>query len=116
MLFTPDGDRTTPRSRRSGFKALRVRDTDSYGAPMRQTFFKAGEVILELIGPEEPAADGSADGPAGFFGLALTVADLDATAALLGDGAGRAQGRRAARSPHRHAAPPRPRACRWPSP
>jgi hypothetical protein len=88
VLFTPDGGRTTAALKGVGFKALRVRDTSTYGAPMRQTFFKAGEVIIELIGPEEPATDGSADGPAGFFGLALTVADLDATAARLGAGLG----------------------------
>jgi hypothetical protein len=92
VLFTPDGTRTTGALEAVGFKALRVRDTSNYGAPMRQTFFKAGEVILELIGPEEAAGDGSGDGsgdaPAGFFGLALTVDDLDATAARLGEALG----------------------------
>jgi len=89
-----------------GLAALRVRDTSTYGAPMRQTFFKAGEVIIELIGPEEPATDGSADGPAGFFGLVLTVADLDAAADLLGAGLGTPKdavqpGRRIATMRHR---------------
>ena len=88
VLFTPDGGRTTAAFEAAGFKALRVRDTSTYGAPMRQTFFKAGEVILELIGPEQPATDGSADGPAGFFGLALTVSDLDAAADQLGTALG----------------------------
>jgi hypothetical protein len=106
VLFTPDGSRTTAALEAVGFKALRVRDTSNYGAPMRQTFFRAGEVILELIGPEEPATDGSGDGPAGFFGLALTVADLDATAARLGDALGTAKdavqsGRRIATLRHR---------------
>lgn len=109
VLFTPDGGRTTAALEAVGFKALRVRDTSNYGAPMRQTFFKAGEVILELIGPEEPpadGADGSGDGPAGFFGLALTVADLEATAAQLGDALGTAKdavqpGRRIATLRHR---------------
>ena len=45
---------------------------------MRQTFFRLGPVILELVGPPQP--DG--DGPARFWGIAFTVADLDATAAL----------------------------------
>jgi hypothetical protein len=88
VLLTPDGGRTTAALGVVGLEALRVRETSTYGAPMRQTFFKAGEVIIELIGPEEPATDGSADGPAGFFGLALTVADLDAAADLLGAGLG----------------------------
>ncbi len=88
VLLTPNGGRTTAALEGVGFRALRVRDTSTYGAPMRQTFFKAGEVILELIGPEEPAADASADEPAGFFGLALTVADLDAVSAQLGPALG----------------------------
>ena len=36
-------------------------------------------MILELVGSPEPGA-----GDPGFFGLAITVSDLDATAALLG--------------------------------
>ncbi len=79
VLATPDTDRTTGTLEAAGFVALRVRETDTYGAPMRQTFFRAGEVIVELIGPGEP----SGDGPAVFFGLAYTVDDLDATATLL---------------------------------
>jgi hypothetical protein len=39
---------------------------------------------VELIGPAEP----SGDGPAAFFGLAFTVADLDATKAMLDDALG----------------------------
>jgi hypothetical protein len=40
-------------------------------------------VIVEVIGAPEPA-EGTAGRPAGFFGLAFTVTDLDATAAWLG--------------------------------
>ena len=64
-----------------------TRHTDTYGAPFQQTFFRAGEVLVELIGPEEP----SGDGPATFFGLAFTVTDLDAAADLLGDALGNAK-------------------------
>jgi len=46
----------------------------------RYTFFRVGETILELVGPA--SADG--DQPARLFGLAFTVADIDATAAHLG--------------------------------
>jgi len=84
VLVTPDQQRTVAAFERVGLAARRTRETDTYGAPFLQTFFRAGEVILELIGPETP----SGDGRAGFFGLAFTVADLDATAALLGDGLG----------------------------
>jgi hypothetical protein len=48
-----------------------------------QTFFRAGEVIIEVVGP--------IDGQHGerLWGLSPTVADLDACARLLGDGLGR---------------------------
>jgi Glyoxalase/Bleomycin resistance protein/Dioxygenase superfamily len=81
VLATPDCDRTIAALEHVGFEARRTRHTDSYGSPMRQTFFRAGEVVVELVGPDE--ANG--DGPAAFFGLAVTVADLDATVAHLGD-------------------------------
>ena len=50
-------------------------------AHLQQVFFRAGEVILEMVGPVEP----NGDGPAGFYGLAVNVDDLDATKAHLGD-------------------------------
>jgi hypothetical protein len=50
-----------------------------------QRFFRLGEVILEVVGPVEP----SGDGPAQFWGFAFTVADIDATAAHLGERVGR---------------------------
>ena len=84
VLATPDCDRTIAAFEAAGLAPRRTRHTDSYGSPMRQTFFRAGEVIVELVGPETP----SGDGPAGFFGLALTVADLDTTGDYLGDGMG----------------------------
>src|SRR5918995_81939 len=63
--------------------ARRTRDagTGPDGIARRQRFFRLGEVILELVGPTTPTGDG----PARFWGLAHEVADLDATAALLGD-------------------------------
>src|SRR5918993_744273 len=69
-----------------GARALpprRTRDagTGPDGIARRQRFFRLGEVILELVGPTTPTGDG----PARFWGLAHEVADLDATAALLGD-------------------------------
>jgi hypothetical protein len=50
------------------------------------TFFRVGEAILELIGPEVPDGDIR---PARFYGLAFTVSDIDATAALLDGRLGR---------------------------
>jgi hypothetical protein len=46
-------------------------------------FFWAGDVIVELIGPDE--GEPTTDEPASVFGLALSATDLDATAAHLGD-------------------------------
>ena len=69
---------------------------------MRQVFFRLGEVILELIGQ----IDSAGEGDPGFFGLAITVDDLDAPAALLGEHLGTAkdavqEGRRIATLRHR---------------
>jgi hypothetical protein len=80
VIFSPDLDRTTAALEKAGLELRRNRATDTYGAPMEQRFFRLGEVVLELIG----TPDVHGDGPAGFFGLAHTVADLDATKALLG--------------------------------
>jgi len=103
VLFSPDQHRTIGAIEGLGLPAKRTRHTDTYGAPFLQTFFRAGEVILELIGPEEP----NGVGPAGFFGLAFTVRDLDETCSLLGEGVGTTKdavqpGRRIATLRHKH--------------
>jgi hypothetical protein len=86
VVFSPDGARTTRALGALGLEPKRQRETNQYGgAPFRQTFFRAGEVIIELVGPAEPPDE---DGPARFFGIACTVRDLDACAALLGDALG----------------------------
>ena len=85
VVATPDLDRTIGVLEERGLELRRTRETGTYGAPMRQAFFRLGEVILEVIGPGEPAGDG----PARFFGFAFTVADLDATHASLGEHVGR---------------------------
>ena len=81
VVSTPDLDRTVAALERTGLEARRVRDTGSGDRPIRQVFFRIGDPVLEVVGPPEPAGDG----PARFWGLALTVADLDATAAVLGE-------------------------------
>lgn len=81
VLLTPDRGRTVAAFETVGLEPRRTRETDQYGAPFVQTFFRAGEVIVELIGPAEP----SGNDPAAYFGLAHTVHDLDTTKALLGD-------------------------------
>lgn len=101
VLLSPDLPRTTRAIEDLGIEQRGARDTDTYGAPMRQIFFRLGEVILELVGGTEPGA-----GDPGFFGLAITVSDLDAAAALLGEHLGDAkdavqEGRRIATLRHR---------------
>lgn len=102
VLLTPDLARTVAAIEALGCSTRGERDSDTYGAPMRQVFFRAGEVILEVVGSPDQAGQGDA----GFFGLAVTVADLDATAALLGPALGQAKdavqpGRRIATLRHR---------------
>ena len=82
VVLTPDVERTVKAFSALGIEPKRSRsvDPEQYGFAAVQTFFRMGEVILELIGGEEPTGDGDC----GFFGLAYTVEDLDATQRLLG--------------------------------
>ena len=86
VILSPDVDRTVAALGAVGVEPRRTRQIDAsqYGFAARQTFFRMGEVILELIGADEPM-EGADQRPAGFFGLAYTVRDLDATATLLAD-------------------------------
>jgi hypothetical protein len=85
VVMSPDPDRTIKALAAHGVEPRRQRHTDQYGPPFTQTFFRLGRPILELIGPAAPAGSE----PARFYGIAFTVRDLDATAALLGDRLGR---------------------------
>jgi len=85
VVMSPDSDRTITALAAHGVEPSRQRRTDQYGPPFTQTFFRLGRPILELIGPVTPAGSE----PARFYGIAFTVDDLDATAALLGDRLGR---------------------------
>jgi hypothetical protein len=102
VLLTPDLARTTDALAAIGLTPRGERDSDTYGAPMRQVFFRLGEVILELIGQPGTAGEGAP----GFFGLAITVEDLEAAGALLGEHLGDSKdavqdGRRIATLRHR---------------
>jgi hypothetical protein len=79
VVFTPDLGRTVAALEAAGTSLRRIREPDEPGPPVRQAFFRLGEVILEVV--EEPRAD---RGPARFWGLTIAVADLDACAKLLG--------------------------------
>jgi hypothetical protein len=78
VVATPDLGRTIAAFESAG---LRLRRTREAAPTMTQAFFKLGPVVVEVIG--HPTA--AEPGPATFWGLTFTVADLDATALLLGD-------------------------------
>lgn len=81
VALTPDFDRTVTKLRGAGLDYRRTRDA---GGGRRQAFFVMGSCLLELAGP-------AGDGPPRFWGLTLVVADLDETAAFLGDRLGPAK-------------------------
>lgn len=80
VLMTPDLPRTIAAVEALGLDLRRERDA----GPFRQAFFKLGDVILEVVGPQEPG-----EGSTHVWGLTFCVDDLDATAAFLGDRVGR---------------------------
>ena len=88
VILTPDVDRTTAAFGELGLAVRRIRETDSYGAPMRQAFLRLGPTVVEVVGGHEGTGQSATEAPAGWFGLALDVDDLDAVAALLGEGLG----------------------------
>ncbi len=81
VVMTDDLDRTSAALTARGFEARRRREIPGSEPPRAQIFWWAGATILELVGPATPT--GSA--PASIWGLALTVDDIDATAAHLGE-------------------------------
>lgn len=83
VVRTGDCDRTVGAFARAGLEARGGRSTTGYGAPMRQTFLWAGDVIVEVVGPD--AGEPTTDEATSIFGLALVADDLDATAERLGE-------------------------------
>ena len=79
VVLTGDPASTVDAYAALGLEVRRVREL---GEGRTQTFFRAGEAIIELVGPA--GIDGEQ-----FFGLAFTVTDLDACARQFGDALGR---------------------------
>lgn len=84
VFFTDDIRRTTTAIEGVGINLRRVREPDEPGPPVRQAFFRAGEVILEVV--ENVRMEGLGTQ---FWGITMCVGDIDRTAALLGDRLGR---------------------------
>lgn len=106
VVASPDLDRTIAAFGEVGLACRRIRDTTSSGSPMRQAFFRLGDTVLEAVSGDTGTGLPAAEAPATWFGLAVDVADLDATGALLGDGLGAVkeavqEGRRIATLRHR---------------
>jgi len=74
VVNTPDLQRTFAALQDAGLELRRVRE---HSDTLHQGFFRLGEVILEVVGPPQPAGDG----PARFWGLVAVVPDVDALAA-----------------------------------
>jgi hypothetical protein len=79
VVFTPQLGGTIRALEDAGVALRRVREPDEPGPPVRQGFFRLGEVILEVV--ENPRAEGQAR----FWGVTLAVADIDRCAELLGE-------------------------------
>lgn len=80
VWLTPDGERTARAiTSMTGAEVRRTRDASTPTRSLTQRFFRFGDVILEVVSTEPPG-----DGPVAFFGIAVTVDDLDATVAALG--------------------------------
>ena len=88
VVSTPDLERTIEAFEAVGMECRRIRETSSYGAPMRQAFFRMGSTILEVVSGDTGSGQPAEEAPSTWFGLAVDVDDLDVTGALLGDGIG----------------------------
>ena len=73
VWLTPDGERTAAAVTATTFLPVRrIRETTAQDQPIKQRFIRFGEVILEVVSSEPPGP-----GPVKFFGIAITVSDLD---------------------------------------
>lgn len=102
VAFSPDLERTIAALRSAGLDFRRLREGPTPAGAQRQAlarsadgsairrapqqaFFRVGEAILDVVEhpPGTPVAE-DRSAPAGFYGLALATADIDATARVLG--------------------------------
>lgn len=102
VIATDDPLRTSTALADAGFPERRSIITERFGAPLRQTFHWAGDVIIEVIGPETsthdddpldatdqvgfrpPAGVSSANGP-DLFGITFVSPDIDHTIRVMGE-------------------------------
>ncbi|MCZ8377809.1 glyoxalase [Mycobacterium sp. CPCC 205372] len=84
VLLSPDLRRTVAALAAVGVEPRRERDAELGGRPIRQIFFRFGEVIVEVVG----SPDMTDEGPSTLWGITYVVADIDATAAFFGERTG----------------------------
>ena len=80
VVVTPRLERTIEALGAAGLRLRRRRQAGTPEAPVEQAFFRPGEVVVEVV--QQP---GVGDGPARFWGMVFTVADIEACAAALGE-------------------------------
>lgn len=87
VVVSPALDRTIAALQAAGLDLRRIREEPTPAGAPRQAFFRLGAEIVEVIQEPTEAAEraGGGERPAIFWGLALRCADLDATAAGLGE-------------------------------
>jgi hypothetical protein len=81
VLLSTDLGRTVDKMAAVGVEPRRQRDGELGGRPIRQIFFRLGEVIVEAVGSPDTAGEG----PSTLWGLTYVVDDIDATASFFGD-------------------------------
>lgn len=81
VVLSPDLARTVAAFTAIGVAPRRERDGELGGRPIRQVFFRFGEVIVEVVG--SPGT--TSEAPSTLWGITYVVADIDATAAFFGD-------------------------------
>jgi len=81
VLLSPDLNRMVEALATVDVHPRRERDAELGGQPIRQIFFRLGEVIVEVVGSPETAGEG----PSTLWGITYVVDDVDATAAFFGD-------------------------------
>jgi hypothetical protein len=88
VLVSPDLGRTVESLAAVGVEPRLERDGELGGRPIRQIFFRLGEVIVEAVGSPDTASKG----PSSLWGITYVVADIDASAAFFCDHTGKVKG------------------------
>lgn len=85
VLLSPDLARTAAAFAALGVDPRRERDGSLGGRPVRQVFYRFGEVILEVVGSPPAATDTVTEEPSTLWGITYVVDDIEASAAYFGD-------------------------------